>query len=168
MTYIVAPNLMHHLYAEEAKQHFPDASLLVAPGLPAKRRDLAFDYVFDNQSFQPWQSELSHFVFTALPILNEVVFFHPASNSLIVTDLVCNIQKVDRSLFSLYLRLSGVLGKLAMSRMFRLLMRNKTHAREQLRQILHWNFERIVMAHGDVIEQAGQNKLKEAVSWLNI
>ncbi|MCX4028652.1 DUF4336 domain-containing protein [Endozoicomonas sp. SM1973] len=168
IAYIVAPNLMHHLYAEQAKQHFPEAKLLVAPGLPDKRKDLAFDYVFDNHSFQPWQGELNHFVFTALPLLNEVVFFHSASNSLIVTDLVCNIQKADRSLFSLYLRLSGVLGKLAMSRLFRLLMRNKAHAREQLQQVLHWNFERIVMAHGEVIEQAGQQKLKEAVSWLHL
>lgn len=168
VAYIVAPNLTHHLYAEQAKQQFPSAQLLVAPGLPKKRKQLAFDYVFDNQCFTPWEGELKHLVFTALPLLNEVIFYHGESRSLILTDLLCNIQAIDRSLFGLYIRLSGVYQTLAMSRLFRFLIRNKTHARDLLGQALQWDFDRVVLAHGEIIESGGKVKFKEALSWLHL
>lgn len=42
---VICPNRVHHLFAGEWKQAYPAARLLAAPGLAAKRRDLAFDGV---------------------------------------------------------------------------------------------------------------------------
>ena len=40
--WIVAPNRFHHLWAGEFAAAFPEAELFLAPGLAAKRPDLAF------------------------------------------------------------------------------------------------------------------------------
>lgn len=41
----ICPNRVHPLFAGEWKQAYPAARLVAAPGLAAKRRDLAFDGV---------------------------------------------------------------------------------------------------------------------------
>lgn len=40
--------------------------------------------------------------------------------------------------------------------------RDKAAARESLERILAWDFERVVLAHGDCIEAAARARLREA------
>lgn len=48
VTFIVAPNLYHHLFVSDFKSIYPKAKVWVAPGLEFKRRDLPIDEILNN------------------------------------------------------------------------------------------------------------------------
>ena len=48
----------------------------------------------------------------------------------------------------------------------RLLIRDRAAAREQVDRMLAWRPERIVLAHGDIIEAGGEEVLRRAYAWL--
>ena len=47
-----------------------------------------------------------------------------------------------------------------------LLIRDHRTARESLERILAWDFDRVVVAHGDVLERGGHEILRDGYSWL--
>jgi hypothetical protein len=58
VAYIVAPNLLHHLFVGEWQQACPDASTYVAPGLDTKRSDLAIEGVLGDEPEPGWKDEV--------------------------------------------------------------------------------------------------------------
>jgi glyoxylase-like metal-dependent hydrolase (beta-lactamase superfamily II) len=52
------------------------------------------------------------------------------------------------------------------SRLDPLLIRDRRQARESLERILAWDFDRIVVAHGDVLERGGRQALRDGYAWL--
>jgi hypothetical protein len=152
VAHIVAPNRYHHLFAGGAKQRYPAAMLWGVPGLPEKRRDLAFDRVVGVVSADaPWRDDLDGLVLTSVPKFNEVVFFHRASRTLICADLVFNIRSEPSFATRLVYRMLRVYGKPAQSWYFRKSM-DRAAVKPQLEAVLAWNFERICMSHGDVLD----------------
>jgi hypothetical protein len=47
-----------------------------------------------------------------------------------------------------------------------LLIRDHRAARQSLERILGWDFDRIVVAHGDVLSSGGRETLREGYAWL--
>ena len=149
--HIVAPNCFHHLYASRAKQLFPDAMLWASPGLRDKRNDINFDAVINEQ--QPdWGNTVEFRFIAGMPVLNEVVFFHKPSRSLICSDLVFNIQKGSNVFIRSLWRLFGVWKTLGQSRSWRFMVKNREEVTSSINSVLQWKFERVIMAHGDIVE----------------
>ena len=69
---------------------FADARLYIAPGLQEKRKDLRFHGTLSDEPEPYWEDSLKQHVFQGIPAVNEVVFFHPESRTVIFTDLVFN------------------------------------------------------------------------------
>jgi hypothetical protein len=62
-----------------------------ALGLAEKRTDLKFDYTLGfDWSHTDWQGQVRQHLFRGAPFLNEVVFFRPATRTVIFTDLIFN------------------------------------------------------------------------------
>ena len=147
---VVAPNLFHHLYLKQAKQRFPEAQFFYAPGLDQKRSHFSFD---GPALAHPWSLELSECLLEGMPRFNEVVYFHKASRSLIVTDLFFNLQQIKGWRGQLISRMMGTYNRPAVSRLFRLMMKDKHKVKNSLKTILSWDFERVIMAHGEILEK---------------
>jgi hypothetical protein len=49
----------------------------------------------------------------------------------------------------------------------RRLIRDRVAARESVARILRWNFDRVIVTHGDVLESGGLAKFAEAFSFLS-
>jgi hypothetical protein len=45
-------------------------------------------------------------------------------------------------------------------------IRDRRAARESLERILGWDFDRVVVAHGDVLERGGREALRQGYAWL--
>ena len=45
-------------------------------------------------------------------------------------------------------------------------MRDRAAARQSLEQILAWDFDRVIVAHGDIRESGGREALKAGYAWL--
>ena len=163
--HIVAPNIYHHLYAGDWKAAYPDALLHGARGLAKRRKDLVIDRELGGETLPDWQEHIDTVLLEGT-MLNETVFVHRPSRSLIVADLIENFETSAHWPTRAYLKLGGVHGKPGLSRPLRMIFRDKKRARRALDRILSWDFDRIVLAHGDVLESDGKETLRGAYTWL--
>lgn len=164
--FIVAPNRWHHLYAGEWSTRFPGAELHGAPGLREKRPDLPLRSELSDAALPAWSAHLEQLVFRAMPLFNEVVFFHRPSRSLILADLAFNFQEADWGVVGLYIRAAGAYRRFGPSRVTRRLVRDRALARELMDRILSWPFERVVVSHGAAVESQAKDRLQAAFEWL--
>ncbi|HVP29269.1 MAG TPA: DUF4336 domain-containing protein [Myxococcota bacterium] len=164
--YVVAPNRVHHLYAGDVAKAYPDARLWVAPGLERKRPDLVFVAVLGDEPPEEWRGEVLQTFFRGRPYENEVVFLHRASRTLLLCDLAFHFGPRTPAPTRLLMRLLRSYGRFGPSKLDPLLIRDRRAARESLERILAWDFDRVVVAHGDVLETGGREALREGYGWL--
>jgi len=164
--FAVAPNRVHHLYAGEVAEAYPGARLWVGPGLERKRPDLVFEGVLGDEAPAEWKGQVDQVFFRGRPYENEVVFCHRASRTLILCDLAFNFGPRAAAPTRLLMRLLRSYGRFGPSKLDPLLIRDRRAARESLERILGWDFDRVVVAHGDVLASGGREALREGYSWL--
>lgn len=166
VAHIVAPNRLHHLHLPGAIERFPAAKVWAAPGLPEKRGDIAFHGVLDPAASPPWGDEIPHVFLEGSPWMNEVVFLHRASRSLVLTDLVFNLHEVRGWFTRLVLRMVRAYRRVGQSRLVRITTRDRDAFARTLRQMLAWDIDRIVVAHGEIVADDPKGTLQRALSWV--
>ena len=164
--HLVAPNRFHHLFLPAYKHAYPEALSYAAPGLAQKRRDFTFDQTLGSEAPAAWRDELDQIIVAGVPMLNEVVFFHRASGTLILTDLAFNVGPNSPFGLRLWARLNLAYGRLQPTALVKTLFRDKTAARASIDHILRLDFERVIMAHGDVARHRAKAHLTAAYRWL--
>lgn len=164
--HVVAPNRLHHLFVADYREAYGEALLWAAPGLPEKREDVHFDGVLGDAPNTGWAGTLDQQLVRGAPVLNEVAFLHRASRTLLLADLAMNFGDAATGLTGLWLRLTGIHGRFAVSRVLRRMVRDRAAARESLDAILAWDFERVVVSHGVVLQRNGKRLLRQAYDWL--
>ncbi|MDA9951651.1 DUF4336 domain-containing protein [Oligoflexaceae bacterium] len=161
--YVVAPNRWHHLAVGDYIENYPDTQFICAPGLDEKRPDLKFDGVIGDQGSYPWSSVLSHQVIEGSPILNEVVFYHEPSQTLVVTDVGIHICEDSPLLTRLVFKLIGGyrhFGWTAVEKIF--LIKNKKAFNSSIDKVLKWDFDKIILSHGQPVLGDGKAVFKKA------
>ncbi len=170
VTYLVSPNKIHHLYLKDWVCAFPEAVLYASPGLINKRRDLNFDRELTNSADDAWSTDLHQVVFTGSKMMEEVVFFHKVSQTLILTDLIENFPTDHfRGLQKCLARCAGILapnGKTPLDWRLTFYLGGKAEAQQCINLMLSWQPERIIVAHGNCIQQHGAEFLKKSFNWL--
>ena len=100
--------------------------------------------------------------------LDEVVFCHRASRTLIVTDL---IQRHDADAQPWFWRIvkgwAGVLGKGGTARDLRASFRDRDAARRSRELIMGWDFENLVISHGACMSGGAKPYVNDAFAWLD-
>ena len=163
---IACPNKVHHLFAGGWKLACPDARLLAAPGLPAKRRDLAFDGLLGDDPDPAWGDALATVPVRGIPILEEIAFLHPASRTLLLTDLAFHPTAASSAGLRRWAWISRVRGGFGPNAIVRLGIRDRDALRRSLDRVLDWDFDRITVTHGEVLETGGRAALRRAWEWL--
>jgi len=169
---IIAPNLYHHLFITDFKSVYPDANIFAAPGLDSKRQDINFDKII-NQGKLGTQDEIEYFLFEGFKVLelkgafllNEIVFFHRESQTLILTDTAFNFDETFPLTTQFITRLIGGYKKLEPSILEKLAIREKQKVKNSIQTVLKWNFERVIVAHGSIIDNQGKEKLIKGYNW---
>jgi len=165
--FVVCPNRGHHMFAGEYFAAYPDASFYAAPGLSEKRPDLPFDGVLGDEPEPGWAQDLKQAIFRGERLLREVMFFHRESRTLIVTDLVQSADSGSPLLTRLVKRLMGTYERPGLPLPFRFGFRDKAAARASVERILPWDFDRILLCHGPIVESGGKDVFREAYSFLS-
>lgn len=163
--WIVAPSRVHHLFIPDWVDAYRDAELCGAPGLPEKRRDLRFHHVIGDAPLEAWRGQLDEHLFAGAPSMSEVVFFHPSSRTLILTDLCFNRRPEDPDharLFHWVVQAHGF----GPHRIIRLAIRDKRAAAHSVARILEWDFDRVVVSHGAVLARGGHAAFAAAFAHL--
>ncbi|MGA9332720.1 MAG: DUF4336 domain-containing protein [Rudaea sp.] len=167
---LIAPNSLHHLFVGAWQAAYPQARTWAAPGLRRKCPQLRFDADLDDGLAAEWGDEIDSLVFRQSRIVNEVVFHHRPSRTLILTDLIENFDA--RTLtwpMRLIARLGGVLAPNGSTpRDFRASFRGsgRAQARACRDRVLGWNVQRIVLSHGLCVDTDAGAFLQRALAWL--
>lgn len=159
---IVSPSCFHHLFIRAAHDYLPEAKLYGAPGLQRKRADIKWDGILNENSW-PYQDELKAIFIEGAPKINEVVFYHRDSKTLIVTDLLFNLKNMKSLPEKLVYGLMGTFNVPAVSRLVKLLTKDRKALKKSLKQVLELDFDRLVMAHGEIIPTGGKKIMTEAL-----
>lgn len=164
--FAVAPNRLHHLRAGDVARHYPGARLWIAPGLERKRPDLVYEAILGDEAPDEWRGEVEQAFVAGRPYENEVAFFHRASRTLVVCDLAFNFGTSSALRTRVLMRLLRSYGRLGPTKLDPLLIRDRGAARASLERILAWDFDRVIVAHGDVQESGGRQLLRDGYAWL--
>lgn len=163
---LIAPNLLHHLYLDAAARRYPEARVLAPSRLRDKRRDLRIHATLEQGAPPELTAAVDVVPLEGAPGLDEFAFFHRATRTLVVTELVFNISRPRGLLAHLFLFLGGCHGRLASSRALRVLVKDRRAARASAERLLALPFETLVVAHGDIVERDARAQLAQALAWL--
>jgi hypothetical protein len=163
--FVVGPNRMHHFYLRDWAEAYPDALLWGAPGLPEKRRDLRFEGVLDDAA-PGFAGEVETRLVEGAPALSEVAFLHRPTRTLLLADLAFNVTRGPRNRARLFHWLVGATGRFGPHRIARATIRDRRAARRSIDAILAWDFDRVVVPHGDVLETGGRTAMEAAFAFL--
>ncbi|NKB33254.1 MAG: DUF4336 domain-containing protein [Pseudomonadales bacterium] len=171
VAYIIAPGNYHHLNVAEFQSAYPSAETYLCPSLESKRADLEFDWILGNRPDSRWENEFEQVVIHGTRIINEVAFYHLPTKTLILVDLIENIG--DN-----YTHEAGLLLQFWWKAVFKMWNNpkaapeyqlgwgDKSVVKKSLEKILSWDFEKIILAHGNLIENDAHAVAKKA--WENV
>src|SRR5690606_37425282 len=131
-----------------ARAAYPEARLHAPPGLRVKRPDLRFDADLTDEPDPAWAGELDQVVICGSTFMEEVVFFHRASRSLVVADLCEHFGPHSPPLTRLVARASRMYGRPRMPPDWQWSFRDRAATRASFERLLAWDFDRVLLAHG--------------------
>ena len=161
----VAPNLMHHRFQLPYQEAYPPSRLAAPLELAKKRPDLRIDVPLSEPPPE-WGEAIATMAVAGNPALKETIFLHRPSRSLIITDLAAHLGPWNHWGVRLYARVNRCYGRLGLSYGLKALFKDKPAARATIDRVLEWDFDRVIPAHGPVIETAGKQALRAAFDWL--
>jgi hypothetical protein len=161
VAHVLSPGSFHYLHVPELALAYPDAAVYAAPGSASKLAKCSPKLLTDALP-QPWAGTLEQLAFAGSRLYDEVVFFHPSGRTLIVTDLCFNIPAESSWYTRLVARAFGILGRPSASRSFFLTIRDRAAVRQSLERILAWDFDRIILSHGAIVETGGREAFRRA------
>ena len=171
--YLIAPNLFHYLYLAKCKNIYPQALVLAPPGLQDKQPNLNIDLTFTQDNIH-FDSQLEYTLFAGFQVLivsqiktvNEIVFYHPSTKTLIITDSAFNFDRSFPLITQFAARIIGSYQQLKPSWLEKIAVRDKQKARRSIERILNWDFERVIMGHGKIVETDAKQQLTTGYQWL--
>jgi hypothetical protein len=86
---------------------------------------------------------------------------------LVATDFLFNIRSAGFMTRLVLTVLSGAYGGPKQSRLWRFAIKDRQAAAESVGHVLARDFDRLVVAHGEVLEQDAKAALLAATAWLN-
>lgn len=172
--HLVSPNPLHYASIAAWKRRYPDALAWASPGVRRRAASQKIEAAFDaDLAVLPpdaWASEIDQVDFRGSRVIEEFVFFHRASATVILADLIENFEarKLTRGMRWIA-RFGGVLdpdGKAPLDMRMTFLGR-KPVARECFERIMAWHPRRAILAHGRWYPENAEAELQRAFRWLD-
>jgi Domain of unknown function (DUF4336) len=168
--YLIAATQRHVWRLESWHNLFPQAQLWVTETTPftLKKGILSYTGILRDTPEQGWVNDLDQLLFMGSPFLKEVLFFHTSSHTLILDDLIqIHVLEKNQPFSNALLKLEGVTspaGGVALD--IRLAFTNRKLARLSLQKILSWDFDKLIIGHGNCIEKDAKEYVAKSFSWL--
>ena len=153
--------LRHDTFAKRGKEVFPDATYLAPEGFS---KLVGFSTGPLLPAPAEWGDEIQVKRVEGVPSMEEHAVFHRASRTLIVADLLFNFGP-DAPAWTRFLMLAAVGRKHdpGMARSMRMTVKDDAALRRSLAAIEAWDFDRIIVGHGEVVETGGKQAFANAL-----
>jgi hypothetical protein len=170
VAFLVAPNLLHFWWIRDWKAHYGQARAYAAPGAraAAAKHFTGFDADLTDAPPPEWQGEFEQ-VLVPGSYMTEAVFFHKASRTLVLTDLIENFEpkRFSKTWLRLACQWSGCCdpdGRAPID-LRSTFYRHRGAVRHAVRRMLDWRPERVILAHGRWYPENAVAELKRAFRW---
>lgn len=169
--YLIAATPRHVWRLDEWHTLFPGAELWVPRPTPftLKKGSFPVTGILGDIPGSGWSDDIDQCAFRGNPLIEEIFFFHKKSHTVILDDLIQVHPLVKGSPFrNALIRMAGVAephGGVPLD--IRLSFINRNAARKSLEKLLSWDFDRLIIAHGDCIGQDAKQFVEKAFHWLN-
>ncbi len=171
VAHLVSPNKLHHLYLQEWSAAYPAAALWGPASTIRKRPDLKFRQPLRDEPPPEWRPDIDQAWFRGSFAMDEIVFLHRPSSTVIVADLIQTFSdsflKRHWGWWRFLARLDGLTESQARAPgEWRLSFINRAPARRARAKVLAWNCRRVIVAHGEWQRDNGTAFLARSFSWL--
>jgi hypothetical protein len=169
--HLVSPNKIHYAHIKAWKDAFPDALAWASPGVRERARaqgmPVRFDKNLGKAAPDAWCGDLLQTVISG-SFLDEVVFLHKASRTLILADGIENFE-LDR-IKQPYRFLVWAAGAYYPHGQMPIDLRSTFWPKKRavgaaVTEMISWKPERIVVSHGRCIEKDAVEALRYAFRW---
>lgn len=164
--YIVAPGSHHYDHIESAQSAFKSAETLICPGIELKRPGLKFDYFLGDRPDRRLESEFEQLLIRGNRLIWEVVFLHKPSKTLILVDTVEHITEktayINLYIVFLWKYVFRMWRKPRPSPSYQIGWKNRDAATMCFKEILKWDFDKLIFSHGDLPDKDVKELLSEA------
>ena len=166
--HIVSPNKIHHLFLAEWGERWPEARVYAPPGLAQKRPDLRFDAELGDGPDPAWKADIDQVIFRGSLAMEEVAFFHHASRTAIICDLIQRHPEATMTGWKgMLMRLEGLVGEHGSTpREWRASFLRRGKARVAREKVLGWKPERLLIAHGECAQTGATSIIDKALGWM--
>ena len=168
--FLVAGTPRHVWRLEGWHALFPEAQLWASRRtlLTLQKEPLPLAGTLTNRANPDWANDLDQIAFKGNPLIEEMVFFHRNSGTVVLDDLIQKHPMVKgKPLRNALFRLAGVADPHGgVPADIRLTFTNRNLARKSLEKLLSWDFDKLIIAHGTCIERDAKPLVKRAFRWL--
>jgi hypothetical protein len=169
--HLVSPNKLHHLYLQEWKAAYPEATLWGPQSTIKKCSNLSFHEALKDSPPSEWRSDIDQAWFRGSFAMDEIVFFHRPSATAIIADLIQTFSdsflREHWGWWRFLARLDGLTEDQACAPLeWRLSFINRAPARRARDKALSWNCRRVIVAHGEWPRENGNAFLAKSFRWL--
>jgi Domain of unknown function (DUF4336) len=170
---LVAPNSAHWTFVEAWQRQVPEATTWAAAGLRERRQvqrsGVRLDHDLDAVPPREWGGSFAQIDVPGLGGFREICLFHRNSRSLLLTDLVQNLEpsKLPLSIRP-FAALAGVTAPDGKAPAYlRAIVRLKGDpAREAARRLVALEPERVIFTHGRWFDEDAAARLERSLRWL--
>jgi hypothetical protein len=160
--WIVVPNRFHHLEAPATAARYPNAVVVGPKSAESRNRQVHLAMGTDDPAYLRSTPELTCIQLRGVPFLDETVFFHAATGSLIAADLLCSACARDHWTWRMAARIWGRYEKVRTPPDVRMHTRASAAVAESIAQMRALPLSQILVAHADPITERPVQQLVDA------
>jgi len=162
VAWLVVPNCFHHLGTPAAAAAFPGAKVVAPKSAAAKNAALRLDFAIDDPAFGDTVTELVVLPLEGVPFLDETLLYHRPSKTLLAADAALRADANDHWTWRFAARVTGCYEKLRVPPDVKGEIADKAAAARSLAALSSLPVDRLVVAHGEIVQDAALEKLREA------
>ncbi len=160
--WLVVPNCWHHLGAPAAPACFPEARLVGPASAFRRNRLLKFELDLHDGQFGELVPEFDLLPLAGVPFWDETVLYHRPTQTLLGADIVCSAGGRDHFTWQFGARVTGCYERARVPPDARKKLEDKQATAHSLSAMLQRPAKRLIIGHGDIIEEGCREQLAQA------
>lgn len=189
VSYIIAPDIEHHLFIGAWKEAYPSAKVIAPEGLLEKRKkqgneETPFDYIFTKQNKRVIQlpadfTQTFDIEYVDGHANKEIVLYHKQDKTLIEADLLFNLPANEQyskhggnavpnfwtKFFMNFTRTEPAYETGQKRFIWHMMAKDRASFADSVKRVSQFDFEKIIPCHGDVIESGGNDVFSRLFAW---
>jgi uncharacterized protein DUF4336 len=150
--WLVVPNRWHHLGAPAAAARFPEAKVVGPSSALDRNAALRLDVDIHDARFHEQVPEFEVLPLRGVPFWDETVLYHRPTQTLLGADIVCSASAKDHWTWRCGARLTGCYERVRVPPDARKKIVDESAAARSLQSMLERPVRRLIIGHGDIIE----------------